>query len=35
MLTEAASKRLDLPFAAVDSVADSIDQVLAHLLPTT
>jgi nucleoside 2-deoxyribosyltransferase len=35
MLTEAASKRLDLPFAALDSVVDSIDQALAHLLSTT
>jgi nucleoside 2-deoxyribosyltransferase len=34
MLTEAATRRLDLPFAALDSVADSIDQVLAHLLST-
>jgi nucleoside 2-deoxyribosyltransferase len=28
MLTEAASKRLDLPFADLDSIADSIDRVL-------
>ena len=35
MVTEAASKRLDLPFAAVDSVANSIDQVLQNLLSTT
>jgi nucleoside 2-deoxyribosyltransferase len=35
MLTEAASKRLDLPFAALDSVADSIDRALEHLLSTT
>jgi nucleoside 2-deoxyribosyltransferase len=31
MLTEAATTRLDLPFVAVDSVADSIDQVLQDL----
>jgi nucleoside 2-deoxyribosyltransferase len=35
MVTEAASKRLDLPFTGLDSVADSIDQVLAHLVSTT
>ena len=34
MITEAASKRLDLPFATLDSVAEKIDQVLAHLLWT-
>jgi nucleoside 2-deoxyribosyltransferase len=28
MLTEAASKRLDLPYADLDSIADSIDRVL-------
>ena len=28
MLTEAASKRLDLPFADLDAIADSIDRVL-------
>jgi nucleoside 2-deoxyribosyltransferase len=28
MLTEAASKRLDLPFADLDSIADRIDRVL-------
>ena len=28
MLTEAATKRLDLPFADLDSIADRIDQVL-------
>jgi nucleoside 2-deoxyribosyltransferase len=32
MLTEAASKRLDLPFADLDRIADSIDQVLQNLL---
>jgi len=31
MLTEAATRRLDLPFAAVDSVAYSIDQALQNL----
>lgn len=31
MLTEAASKRLDLPFADLDRIADSIDQVLRNL----
>jgi hypothetical protein len=31
MLTESATRRLDLPFAAVDSVADSIDQALQNL----
>ena len=35
MLTESATRRLDLPFAAVDSVADSIDQVLENLLSAT
>jgi nucleoside 2-deoxyribosyltransferase len=35
MLTESASKRLDLPFAALDSLADSIDQALQHLLSKT
>jgi hypothetical protein len=35
MLTESATKRLDLPFIAVDSVADSIDQVLENLLSAT
>jgi nucleoside 2-deoxyribosyltransferase len=35
MLTEAATKRLDLPFAALDSVADSIDHVLQNLRPAT
>jgi nucleoside 2-deoxyribosyltransferase len=35
MLTEAATKRLDLPFAALDSVADSIHQVLENLLSAT
>jgi nucleoside 2-deoxyribosyltransferase len=33
MLTEAASQRLDLPFAALDSIADSIDHVLRNLRP--
>ncbi|MBV8089216.1 MAG: nucleoside 2-deoxyribosyltransferase [Alphaproteobacteria bacterium] len=31
MLTEAASQRLDLPFAPLDSVADRIDQALQNL----
>ena len=31
MLTESATRRLDLPFAAVDSVADSIDRALQNL----
>ena len=31
MLTESATRRLDLPIAAVDSVADSIDQALQNL----
>jgi nucleoside 2-deoxyribosyltransferase len=31
MLTQAATKRLDLPFASLDSVADSIDQALQSL----
>jgi nucleoside 2-deoxyribosyltransferase len=35
MLTEAATNRLDLPFAALDSVADSIHQVLENLLSAT
>ena len=35
MLTEAATKRLDLPFATLDSVADSIDHVLQNLRPAT
>jgi nucleoside 2-deoxyribosyltransferase len=35
MLTESATKRLDLPFIAVDSVADRIDQVLENLLSAT
>jgi nucleoside 2-deoxyribosyltransferase len=35
MLTEAATKRLDLPFAALDSVADSIDHVLQNLRRAT
>jgi nucleoside 2-deoxyribosyltransferase len=35
LLTEAATKRLDLPFAALDSVADSIDHVLQNLRPAT
>ena len=33
MMTEAATKRLDLPCVAVDSLADSIDQALENLLP--
>jgi nucleoside 2-deoxyribosyltransferase len=32
MLTEAASQRLDLPFASLESIADSIDQALEHSL---
>jgi nucleoside 2-deoxyribosyltransferase len=31
MLTESATRRLNLPFATVDSVADSIDQALQNL----
>jgi nucleoside 2-deoxyribosyltransferase len=33
MLTESATRRLDLPMAAVASVADSIDQALQNLGP--
>jgi nucleoside 2-deoxyribosyltransferase len=33
MLTEAASKRLDLPFADLDRIADSIDHVLQSFRP--
>ena len=32
MLTEAASQRLDLPFASLEHIADSIDQALEHSL---
>jgi hypothetical protein len=32
MLTEAASQRLDLPFASLESIADRIDQALEHSL---
>ena len=32
MLTEAASQRLDLPFASLENIADSIDQALEHSL---
>ena len=35
MLTEAATKRLDRPFAALDSIADSIDDVLQNFRPAT
>ena len=35
MLTEAATKRLDLAFAALDSIADSIDDVLKNVRPAT
>ena len=35
MLTEASTERLDLPFATLDSVADSIDHVLQNLRPAT
>jgi nucleoside 2-deoxyribosyltransferase len=33
MLTQAATKRLDLPFASLDSVAESIDHVLQNFGP--
>jgi nucleoside 2-deoxyribosyltransferase len=35
MLTEAATERLDLPYAALDRVAERIDQALANLLSAT
>jgi nucleoside 2-deoxyribosyltransferase len=35
MLTESATKRLDLPFTAVDGIADSIDQALKNLPSAT
>jgi hypothetical protein len=35
ILTESATKRLDLPFVAVDSVADSVDQMLENLSSAT
>jgi nucleoside 2-deoxyribosyltransferase len=35
MLTESATTRLDLPFAALDGVADSIDRALEKLPPAT
>jgi nucleoside 2-deoxyribosyltransferase len=35
MLTEAATKRLDLPFAALDSIADSIDHILQNFPSAT
>ena len=35
MLTEAATERLDLRYAAVDRVADSIDQALEDLVSAT
>jgi nucleoside 2-deoxyribosyltransferase len=35
MLIESAAKRLDLPFAAVDKVADSIDKMLENLPSAT
>jgi nucleoside 2-deoxyribosyltransferase len=35
MLTEAATERLDLRYAAVDRVADSIDQALENLVSAT
>src|SRR5215471_20097973 len=35
MLTEAATERLDLPFAALDSIADSINDVLQNFRPAT
>jgi len=34
MLTEAASQRLDIPFASLENIADSIDQALEHSLST-
>lgn len=33
MLTEAASKRLNLPFADIDKIADSIDHILQSFRP--
>jgi len=35
MLTESATTRLDLPFAALDSLADSIGKALQNLAPVT
>ena len=35
MLTEAATERLDLPFAALDSIADSINDVLQNFRPAS
>jgi nucleoside 2-deoxyribosyltransferase len=35
MLTESATGRLDLPFAAIDTVADGIDQALENLPSAT